>query len=511
MNLQLFGVLMVSTLGLTAGPFGLDREVPLEARAVDGLGGDMLVTAICRGLINADTNPDAVFTSSSGDTLGWVDLFNGGTCSMIADDVAGASSLCVTDADGDGDHDIVVASRWERNLQVFYNNGAGGFDSRGVIQSGLDAVVSLSAYDLDGDFREDLVGVTDHDRELFWMPRLASGGFGEKQVIGVLDSAPVQLEVRDLDQDGLPELLVLDVQPGRVSVWKNQGAGQWVLNQTCGRGWSRFLLGDIDGGGDELLGVSSMTGNISVLSCDQAGQFSEPVHQSGSCVGFELEALVDCDGDGYADALLRSFAGDSFEWMKSTGDGRLEPHRKLMLSVDGPTHSLLTDWNDDQMTDLVVASQHGKPFIYHEGLAAGSYAFWMDDYGLDSREHPESGDANGDGVTNLSAYAFGLHPSSDHALPYAAMGAAHLGLPSGVYDQMTSDTGIVFVRRKNATRNGLGYSLWKSVDMQGWTPVELPVSSAQSIDSTWERVEYLEPSGEQRAVFYRVKLDYSHP
>jgi sugar lactone lactonase YvrE len=110
-------------------------------------------------------------------------------------------------------------------------------------------------------------------------------------------------------------------------------------------------------------------------------------------------------------------------------------------------------------------------------------------------------DPDGDGFSNLVEYAFNLDPmqrnsSQDKGLPQSRI----LDLAQGRHLQLE------FVRRREDSNPGISYVAEFSSDLIHWQPANI-ITSAQEIDSVWERVVMSDPAGAGESKrFGRVRL-----
>lgn len=136
-----------------------------------------------------------------------------GSFAAVADALgAAAASSAAAAADLDGDGDIDVALGRADGLDIWLNDGAGGFDAGGAAEGdGATDVVRLAAGDLDGDGAVDLVagrGATEAapTRVLF---NDGAGGFATAAAALPEVAFKVRaLALRDIDGDGFPDLVL---------------------------------------------------------------------------------------------------------------------------------------------------------------------------------------------------------------------------------------------------------------------------------------------------------------
>ena len=150
---------------------------------------------------------------------------------MITDSADFAFCVYAEDLDGDGDMDVLFATKDDHSVSWFENNGIGNFGQRQIITTSASSVEFICTADLDGDGDMDLLSSSTEadgwDGEIAWYENDGNGNFGEK--IGIplneysfnwfADLFPI-----DIDADG-----DLDIFGSSLAVWyQNEGNGTFV-------------------------------------------------------------------------------------------------------------------------------------------------------------------------------------------------------------------------------------------------------------------------------------------
>ena len=139
--------------------------------------------------------------SNSGD-YGW-------TYHNISTEASGAESVFAIDLDGDGDVDVTSAERGN-NAIIWYENvdGSAGSWTSHVIASGLDDVSAVYAIDVDGDGDIDVLSATKTDDTVAWYENNDSSGTSWAKHV-ITSSADEAIEVFAIDVDGDGDVDVL--------------------------------------------------------------------------------------------------------------------------------------------------------------------------------------------------------------------------------------------------------------------------------------------------------------
>jgi hypothetical protein len=85
---------------------------------------------------------------------------NFGTQQIITTNANGASSVYATDLDGDGDGDVLSASRIDSKIAWYQNNGTGNFGAQQIITTNAIYATAVYATDLDGDGDADVLSAS---------------------------------------------------------------------------------------------------------------------------------------------------------------------------------------------------------------------------------------------------------------------------------------------------------------------------------------------------------------
>jgi uncharacterized repeat protein (TIGR02543 family) len=110
-------------------------------------------------------------------------------------------------------------------------------------------------------------------------------------------------------------------------------------------------------------------------------------------------------------------------------------------------------------------------------VTATPYETWGSLYGLAAGS--EGGDLDGDGMTNLQEYAFGLIPNSGSSVNPIAV----------LLDKATGK--FRYTRRATPSSTGLAYTVWTSTDLTNWTE-DTGATSSQTVTGTVDEVETVE-------------------
>ncbi|HMQ32876.1 MAG TPA: VCBS repeat-containing protein, partial [Chloroflexaceae bacterium] len=228
-----------------------------------------------------------------------------------------ARRLALGDLNNDGALDAVVAylplagdSTDPRETgfdRIFFGDGRGGFDGgRPLDEDGRDTS-SLALGDLDGDGDSDLV--VQDAREATVYLNDGAGGMAAAGAIGPLGAQGPELALGDLDGDGDLDVVSADFNQSWIA--RNDGAGGFGPPAIFTKGsYARPLLGDLDGDGDLDIVADAVyrNGGAGEVAARLSLEPADPADLGGQPLGgLDAVALGDFDGDGAPDVLAASF------------------------------------------------------------------------------------------------------------------------------------------------------------------------------------------------------------
>ncbi len=259
--------------------------------------------------------------------------------------------LSTADFDGDGDHDLAVASTGSNTVSVLMNRGDGTFADKVDYALGRGSHPVFGA-DFDSDGDHDLAVANGSDANVSVFLNNGDGTFADK-VDYATGEAPVSLFSADFDGNGIHDLVVARVTGSNVSVLLNNGDGTFgpPIDYVAGKAPLDVFSADLDGDTDNDLVVANHSGGVSVLLNDGDGTFAPKV---------EYDALdrpvnvfsADFDGDEDHDIAARHFGSAAVSVWLNNGDGSFAPR----VDYDGPERwgIFSADLDNDGDNDLVA-------------------------------------------------------------------------------------------------------------------------------------------------------------
>jgi len=328
----------IALLALLSDPAA--GQVVLRA-PVEHLVGNGFTSSLEMGDVNGDGFPDALFGSS---TDGVLVLLNDGAGQLggaISVSTFSGSDMALSDLDGDGALDIVMANNSFTSplVAVLLGDGGGGFGPPSIVltTSGVPPQMVVVG-DVTGEGHPDiLVGIGEilgDPARVDLIPGNGDGSFAApfSVVASIPNRVPQSAELHDLDGDGITDLvLVLEQSSGGTGtfahVYLGLGGGAFTTPDIYTLGTrGHAVTGDVSGDGIRDLVASSNMG-IGVQLGLGDGSFG-PAQVDATQGPTWRVAVGDLDGDGLADVATTSKAGGfqtSGELLifRSTGGGGL--------------------------------------------------------------------------------------------------------------------------------------------------------------------------------------------
>ncbi|MGG5257989.1 FG-GAP-like repeat-containing protein [Phycicoccus avicenniae] len=375
--------LLAGTDGTSSGPTaGSDLQVlrsasptPVRPGVRIGTGWNRLRLITPTPDLTGDGRPDVVAATSAGALRVYPGNGAGGFLAMRerGSGWGGITRVVATgDRTGDGRGDLLVV-RTDGALVLQVGDGAGWFTSARVLATGFGAYRSVvDAGDVDGDGVGDLFTITTATQVLELHRGTRDGGVTAPVRWGAGWSGLDQLMSADLDGDGNGGDLLTRQADGRMRSYYADVAGHLPRVNTFGSGWGGLdsLSARVDWDGDgvpDVLGRVGATGDLRMYPGTGQRDFSPaPLRMSTGVADANLVRIVgDVDGDGYADAVARTTAGD-LVGLRGRGDGSFARVSARIGTGWGGLNLIqpVGDYTNDGVPDLVGRLPDGTLKVY---------------------------------------------------------------------------------------------------------------------------------------------------
>ncbi|MFC1501985.1 T9SS type A sorting domain-containing protein [bacterium] len=157
--------------------------------------------------LDGDGDLDVLSASSDDDKIAWYENSDGigtfGVQQVLTDSADSACSVYASDLDGDGDMDVLSASKLDAKIAWYENtDGQGTFGVQKIITSSENGARCVYAADLDNDGDMDVLSASFFRNTIDWFENTdGQGTFGDIQMIGMGDGAS-SVHASDMDGDG---------------------------------------------------------------------------------------------------------------------------------------------------------------------------------------------------------------------------------------------------------------------------------------------------------------------
>jgi len=133
--------------------------------------------------------------------------------------VNNAYSVYVADVDGDGDMDVLSASRWDDKIAWYENDGDENFNAH-TITTSADGAKSVYAVDVDGDGDMDVLSASWDDNKIAWYENDGDENFNAQTITTSADGAKSVYAV-DVDGDGDMDVLSASSLDSKIAWYEN--------------------------------------------------------------------------------------------------------------------------------------------------------------------------------------------------------------------------------------------------------------------------------------------------
>ena len=327
----------------------------------------------------------------------------------FVDDIEEPTATLLGDFDGDGDLDILAASREDEGVFWFPNVWSSPgieFPDPGSFQKVYDPPLQsgpIATADIDGDGDMDLITTNRGDDDVDWEENVNGDGsvWINHSISGDRD-LPQDVIGSDIDCDGDIDVLALGF--AEVSIWKNSdGAGDFadpLLVEFTFEGAQSMAVGDLDRDGDQdmIVAVTNSHGFLFYIeNADGKGTSWEPIEifPSGATQLAEI-SLADLDGDGDLDVLSTSDGNRALVWSENDGNGGTWTAHVVDTNPQQPTNAAAADADGDGDLDIFATHEFGVSWWENSGTDTWQEHPILSDLGTAQIVRPHDFDRDGD-------------------------------------------------------------------------------------------------------------------
>ncbi len=337
--------------------------------------------------IDGDGDMDVLSASEADDKIAWYenqgngdfDVFNQ---NIISENINFAVDVAAADFDGDGDMEVIAASRSSDKIVWFINDGAGNFGEEQLLTDNVNGVQSVQVVDLDIDGDIDIVSASNMDNKVAWYMNDGTGNFSAEQIISDDANAVREVQIGDINGDGHNDVLVPKSPDFRIRWYENDGSNNFPFPQNINNssiGVTYVHLADFNG--DAALDVlAGSTSRLSWYENDGDGYFMDDIDLDvADYIGnYTLTSVfvADLDNDGDLDPLMSASFYDRIFWFANDGNGNFGSEIVISNNIVSARDAYPADIDGDGDLDIIAAS-----FAYNE-------IAWFENTTIDGVEAP---------------------------------------------------------------------------------------------------------------------------
>ena len=335
--------------------------------------------------LNGDGLADIIMANSTDSTISILENTSGLGFGIIsfasAIDLTGKSGpqgVIVQDMNGDGKPEILAVSKDSNMLTVFKNthlDNSISFNFKANIGTGT-APKSIAVSDFDGDGTLDVVVANEGDNTISIFKCLPSpiGGFiFNARVDYSVGTAPGHVAARDMDGDNKPDIIVTNYLSNTISVFRNISVDTSIAIATkvdfaTSNGPNSFSIADLNGDAKlDIVTANKLSNTISIYqNTSTIGLLSyAPAIDVAVGIAPTHVEISDLDGDGIADLAVTNNGSNTLTVIKNNSAGgvlSLKPNVDIATSF-APDGLSIGDINGDGRPELAVTN--GSNFTLH--------------------------------------------------------------------------------------------------------------------------------------------------
>jgi hypothetical protein len=188
--------------------------------------------------VDGDGDIDVLSSSYNDNKIAWYENVDGqgtfGPQQVITTQTSSPSSVYAIDLDNDGDIDVLSSSQYDNKIAWYENmDGQGTFGTQQIITSTASHATSVYATDVDGDGDIDVLSASRNDDTIAWYENTdGQGTFGVSQIITTNADNPSMVYANDINGDGAMDVLSLSSGDDKIAWYRNLGT---ISNEINGK------------------------------------------------------------------------------------------------------------------------------------------------------------------------------------------------------------------------------------------------------------------------------------
>ncbi|MBW2310537.1 MAG: VCBS repeat-containing protein [Deltaproteobacteria bacterium] len=348
--------------------------------------------------IDGDGDLDVLSASETDDKIAWYENLAGDGSAWSTHSITTTAdyATCVyaADIDGDGDMDVLSASAEDKKIAWYKNTtGNGSAWTANSITTSADGAWSVYAADIDGDGDMDVLSASRNDDKVAWYENTAGDGsaWTARNITTSADGA-TSVYAADIDGDGDMDVISASHIDDTIAWYENKGGSpiSWTAHTlSTTADWAISVhAADVDGDGDlDVMSASAVDHTITWyenITIHRSALFPAESSITTTADGASSVYAADVDGDGDLDVLSASANDDTIAWHKNTaGDGsawtEVDITAAAGTTADGARSIYAIDMDGDGDMDVISASYEDDTIAWYKNTAAaGDGSTWAE-------------------------------------------------------------------------------------------------------------------------------------
>jgi hypothetical protein len=290
-------------------------------------------------------------------------------------------SIFAADLDGDGDQDVLSSSWADDKISWYENtNGLGDFSKQKIISTDTNYPVYVVSSDIDGDGDMDVLSASRQDNKIAWYENLdGQGNFGDQQIISSTESNANYIYTVDLDEDGDMDVLTSSYD-GIAWYINTNGLGQFssrqVISASSFQNYSP-VAADLDGDGDlDIASTARYSGGNNELAWYENTDGQQTYIRHGITTNIDAANstfVTDIDQDGDIDIIAAAYNKIAL-YENNTGLGNFSSEQLLTVDyLHGANSINYYDMDLDGIEDLIYGLSSDDKIVWKKRNASGYF------------------------------------------------------------------------------------------------------------------------------------------
>lgn len=322
--------------------------------------------------IDGDLDMDVLSASSFDNKIAWYKnngAGNFGSEQIISLNANNAKSVFFSDLDGDGDIDVLSASLDDNKIAWYENtDGQGNFGVQKIITTDANEAIAVYAIDIDGDGDSDILSASRLDNKVAWYENMDGlGNFGPQLIISTSTIEIRSVYAVDIDGDGDMDILSASLGDDKIAWYENTdgqgGFSPQKIITTNAEGAYGVSATDIDKDGDmDVISASEYDDKIAWYeNTDGQGNFGPQQIITTNTRGAQSVYPADIDGDGDMDIVSTSWLDNKIDWHENLSPLFINENSFLSFSVYPiPTDGILNIKSKTAIAKLEIYNMLGQ-------------------------------------------------------------------------------------------------------------------------------------------------------